>query len=107
MTQPENSQAKLLEELTPLAGSDATLQRMLKTNRPLTKETWMAMNWPEGAPKMTAELEQQIPEPLRRSTSSAQPSETEADGIRAEARRRLQVRQLSKAHQGRTRGSSK
>ena len=33
--------------------------------------------------------------------------ETEKDGIKAEALRRLKVRQLSKAQPGRTRGSSK
>ena len=40
-------------------------------------------------------------------TFSAAPAETEQDGIRAEALRRLQVRQLFKAPQGRTRDSSK
>ena len=38
------------------AAQDATLACMLEMKRPLTIETYLAMNYPDGAPPMTAEL---------------------------------------------------
>lgn len=48
------------------AGQDATLARMLEMKRPLTMETYLAMNYPDGAPPMTAELMAEIPDVLKR-----------------------------------------
>lgn len=59
-------QEQLRATLAMLAQSDATLARMLKTDRPLTRETWLAMNFPDGVPDpLPAEIEAEIPEPLR------------------------------------------
>ena len=52
-------------ELMHEAGQDATLARMLTTKRPMTIETYLVMNYPDGAPPMTAELWEEIPEVLR------------------------------------------
>lgn len=69
MSTQENRLPSLEEELTPLAEHDATLAHMLKMKRPLNLETYLAMNYPDGAPTMTAELWAEVPEPLRRQSS--------------------------------------
>ena len=66
MKTQETKPSSLEAELTPLAGQDATLARMLKMNRPLTLETYLRMEYPDGVPQMTAELWAEVPEPLRR-----------------------------------------
>ncbi len=105
MKEQETGPSSLREELTTLAGSDATLAHMLKTNRPLNLETYLAMEYPDGIPKtLSSEQISMIPEPLRRQSEN---HETEADGMRAEALRRSQVHQLFKARRGQTRDSSK
>ena len=77
------------------AGRDATLEHMLKMNRPLTVETYLAMNYPDGTPPMTAELWAEIPEMLReKEQSSDLRSETEEEGISGEYLRRAQVRKM-------------
>ena len=103
MKKPDSKSSSLVDALTPLAGKDATLARMLKMKRPLTMETYLRMEYPQGVPPMTAELLASVPAPLR----VGQQSETEADGVRAEALRRSRVRQLLKARPGQTPGSSK
>ena len=65
MPTPNDKSATLREELTHLAGSDPTLARMLKTNQPLTLQTYLAMNYPDGVPDpMPAELLAEVPYPL-------------------------------------------
>jgi hypothetical protein len=96
MTEQKNWHSNLREELSPLAGSDATLERMLKMNRPLNLETYLAMEYPEGAPKtLSSEQWSMIPEPLRRQSEKP---ETEADGKRLGglriARRKHQNKQM-------------
>lgn len=103
MKTPENKSSNLLEALKPLAGRDATLARMLKMNRPLTMETWLRMEYPQGIPRLTAEILAGVPAPLR---AAAEP-ETESEGMRAEALRRLRARRLSQAQPAPTRDSSK
>lgn len=104
MTEQEKKSSSLRDELSRLAGNDATLARMLKMNRPLTKETYLAMEYPDGAPDpLPAELEEMIPEPLRR---EADGQETEEGASRIEQLRRSRVRQMFTASPGRTPGSS-
>ena len=104
MKKPDNKSSSLVDAFTPLAGTDATLARKLKMSRPLTMETWMKMEYPQGMPRLTAEVLAGVPAPLR---AAAQSAETEADGIKAEALRRSRVRQLFKAQPAPTRDSSK
>lgn len=67
MKQPDNTHSTSLEELTPLAGQDATLARMLKMQRPLTLQTYLTMNWPGMTMRqLDAESLASIPEPLMR-----------------------------------------
>ena len=106
MKKPDSKSSNLVAALTPLAGRDATLARMLKMNRPLTMETYLRMEYPQGMPRLTAEVLDGVPAPLRAAAQSGE-TETEQDGKRAEALRRLRVRQLSKAQPAPTRGSSK
>lgn len=95
MTEQKNGHSKLREELSLLAGSDATLAYMLKMNRPLNLETYLEMEYPEGIPKtLSSEQLAMIPEPLKRAYDN---QETEKDGMKAEALRRLQVLQMFKA----------
>jgi hypothetical protein len=104
MKKPDSKSSNLVDALTPLAGKDATLARMLKMNRPLTMETYLRMEYPQGVPKLTAEVLAGVPAPLRVAAPSV---ETETDGIKAEALRRSQARQLSKARLAPTSASSK
>ena len=106
MKKPDSKSSNLVDALTPLAGKDATLARMLKMNRPLTMETYLKMEYPQGMPRLTEEVLAGVPAPLRAVAQSAEP-ETESDGIKAEALRRSRVRQLFKAPPAPTRGSSK
>lgn len=62
---PERKLSQQQAELMRQAGQDATLAHMLTMKRPLTVETYLAMNYPDGAPPMTAELWEEIPEVLR------------------------------------------
>ena len=104
MKKQETESSSLREELSRLAGKDATLAYMLKMNRPLTRETYLAMEYPDGAPDpLPAELEEMIPEPLRAMTENG--PETEDQAIHAESLRRSKVRRLFKAPPGRTPGS--
>lgn len=57
----------LQDELTPLAGQDATLAHMLRMHRPLTLQTYLMMNWPGvQMHQLDAESLASIPEPLMR-----------------------------------------
>lgn len=51
MKQPGLKLSKQQQELMRQAGQDATLAHMLKMKRPLTLETYLAMNYPDGAPR--------------------------------------------------------
>lgn len=65
MTDITRSQKRRLE-LMSVACYDATLAYMLRTNLPLTRETYLAMEYPDRVPNpVPPELEAQIPEPLR------------------------------------------
>ena len=90
------------------AGPDATLEHMLKMNRPLTVETYLAMEYLDGAPPMTSELWEEIPEMLRIGVSQdslqlGTESETETDGARMGALRLLKARHQSPAFMAQTR----
>lgn len=64
---PNSKPSTLLEELTPLAGQDATLEHMLKLHRPLTLQTYLTMNWPGvQMHQLDADSLASIPEPLMR-----------------------------------------
>lgn len=95
MKKPETQLSSLLEELTPLAGQDATLARMLKMKRPLNLETYLAMSYPDGVPAMTAELRAEVPEPLRR-----QAEEPEAGPLRIAWYRHQNAQLLKRARGG-------
>ena len=106
METPKNK-SSLQAELMRQAGQDATLAYMLEMKRPLTVETYLAMNYPDGVPPMTAELWAEIPEMLRdKEQSSDLRPETEADGERAGALRLLKARHQSQAFMAQTRAFS-
>lgn len=66
MTPQEDRPLTLREELQSLAGQDATLAHMLKMNRPLNQETYLAMQYPDCVPaRLSAEQLSAIPAPLR------------------------------------------
>ena len=56
-----------LEELVRLSGSSPTLQAMLRYNFPLTRETWLGLNYgdQEVPDPVPPEVELEIPEFLR------------------------------------------
>ena len=91
MKKHDNKSSSLREELLPLVGRDATLARMLKTNRPLTLGTYLRMEYPQGIPEVTQEVLASVPAPL---LPEAQTAQAEAPAIRAEQIRRSMVRQL-------------
>jgi hypothetical protein len=94
MTEQKNGHSNLREELSLLAGSDATLERMLKMNRPLNLTTYLEMEYPEGAPKtLSSEQWSMIPEPLRKASES---QETELDAKRLGALRVARWRHQNK-----------
>jgi hypothetical protein len=65
MKTPETKPSPQLEVLRHQAGTDATLERMLKMNRPLTVETYVRMSWPGKAMReLSAEERASIPEGL-------------------------------------------
>ena len=66
MTTQQTGREQLEPELRALAGSDAVLDWMLLKDRPLTRETYMAMSYPDGPPKWDAELESMLPKPLQK-----------------------------------------
>ena len=67
MNQPDSTPLTLLEELTLVAGQDATLEHMLMMHRPLTLQTYLMMNWPGvQMHQLDAESLASIPEPLMR-----------------------------------------
>ena len=54
------------EELQTLAGTDPVLELMLLENKPLTRETYLAMAYPDNLPsEFPAELEADLPEPFQ------------------------------------------
>ena len=58
------------QETSPLqGGSDHVLDYMKARGLPLTRETYLALNFPEGAPEpLPQELEQLLPLELRKET---------------------------------------
>ena len=71
MTAQDSTHLKLLEELKPLAGSDATLAFMLRSNLPMNLQTYLEMEYWDGVPKtLSSEQLAMIPEPLRRQSKS-------------------------------------
>ena len=66
MTKQETGREQLEAELRALAGSNAVLHWILLKNRPLTRETYVAMNYPDGAPVWDAELESMPPKPFQK-----------------------------------------
>lgn len=57
---------QLHEELTHLAVSDPTLARMLKMKRPLNRETWLEMNYPDRTiDSLSAEELADVPAPFQ------------------------------------------
>jgi hypothetical protein len=82
---------------------------MQKRGMPLTRESYLMRAYPEGVPKpWTAELEEGLPEELQdyRQFDLPEAEETEEDGIRAEALRRLRVLRMSEAQLDPMSGSS-
>jgi hypothetical protein len=58
MTEQRHIDHELLDE----ARYSPTLAYMIKHGLPLTREKWISMNWPDGAPKpWTAEHEMEVP----------------------------------------------
>lgn len=55
--------SKPVVESTPQAGQDAILERMKKKNRPMNRETYLAMMFPDGVPaKLSPEIEASLPD---------------------------------------------
>jgi hypothetical protein len=54
------------EELRRLAGMDPLVEHFLKEGRPLTRETYLAFNYPDGVEEpLDPELESELPYPLQ------------------------------------------
>ena len=72
MTPHETKPSVSQEELKSQAGNDLILQHMVAKKMPLTRETYLNLNYPEGAPNpMPAGLEMEIPEIFRETHSLA------------------------------------
>ena len=72
MTAPSNNHFKQPVKPSMPSEQDATLAHMIATKRPLNLETYLAMEYPDGVPPMTAELWEEIPAQLKPMSSSSQ-----------------------------------
>lgn len=66
---PDKASSPSQETSTPLGGSDHVLDYMKALGLPLTRENYLALNFPEGAPDpLPQELEQLMPRDLPKET---------------------------------------
>ena len=66
MKPQETKSSDSLAALKSQAGSDPVLEYMLAKKLPLTREHYLALNYPDGVPNpMPGELEMEIPQQLR------------------------------------------
>jgi hypothetical protein len=101
MNKPSSNPSKPAAGSAHPIGRDPLLEWMKANGEPLSRERYLALAYPEGAPNpLPAELEAGLPRELTRPSSPDE--ETEADGVRAEALRRSKVRRVLSAPRGQT-----
>lgn len=72
MTAPDNNPLKQLARSTNPAGLDATLEHMIAMKRPMNLATYLAMEYPEGAPpQLSAEQWASVPDQFKQKLPDA------------------------------------
>ena len=57
--------------------TDHLVEWMKRNQIPLDRETYIELNWPDGVPEWSAELEASLPEEIRNSAEEDEPKQAQ------------------------------